>query len=249
MSEVRELVDELKDRFTAWRFRQRAEQNLAAYDPADTSTDVPEIEFIPLDPFQKTKPGMPRAFADLTAAWIATQCAPHIFAQGQQLLTRKQVTRVHARGARLTGTTRERHYDDQEILFQDGTLTASCTCRKRAAIAVPALPSANANNRNPLPEPTRTLACPHVVAVLLAYLQMPAPALLNPLQSGSVKRASGKLVCPVTRQPLSPTRTLFQCGHCGLCYSPEGWEFLRKEARGCCCNCQARNTVKEVVSS
>ena len=57
------------------------------------------------------------------------------------------------------------------------------------------------------------------------------------------------MVCPVTRQTLSPNRPLFQCEHCGLCYSPEGWDFLRKEARGVCCNCNARNTVKEVAGS
>lgn len=249
MSEVRELVDEIKDRITTWR-RSRSGQNPVAYDSTELNTDVPEIEFTPLDPFAPSKPGTPRAFADLTPAWIATQCAPHIFAQGQQLVTRKQVTRAVAHNGRLTGTTREQRYEDQEILFQDSSLVASCTCQKRtAAPAASPASSAGGSNSSPIQPPARTLSCAHVVAVLLAYLQAPPSVVLNSAPNRAASAASGKLVCPVTRQPLNPNRTMFQCSHCGLCYSPEGWDFLRKEARGCCCNCNARNTVKEAVNS
>ena len=205
---------------------------------------MPEIEFTPLDPFAPTRPGTPRAFTDLTPAWIATQCAPHIYAQGQQLVTRKQVTRAVAHGGRLTGTTREQRYEDQEIIFEDGAIAASCTCHKRAAASTAS--PASANNSSPIQADSRTLACSHVVAVLLAYLQAPTPVLANPVPIRASSAASVKLVCPITRQPLNPNRLLLQCSHCGLCYSPEGWDFLRKQSRGCCCNCNARNTVKEV---
>lgn len=241
VSEVRELVEELKDRFTAWRLRSRSEQHSSAPYPADANADVPGIEFIPLDPFQTPKPGNPRAFTDMTPAWIAAQCPPHIFAHGQQLVTRKQVARAVAHGGRLTGTTRERHYEDQEIRLAGGSVTAACTCQKRenglsAAITSPAA--------HPAHEATHVLPCRHVVAVLLTYLQTPASLAAPPKRSSST---ADKLVCPVTRQTLKPGRTLLQCAQCGLYYSPEGWEFLRKEARGHCCNCNARNTVKEVI--
>ena len=248
MSEVRELVDEIKDRLSAWRFRSRSGQNPVGYDSTESNTDTPEIEFTSIEPFQTAKPRTSlRAFADLTPAWIAAQCAPHIFAQGQQLVTRKQVTRAVAHGGRLTGTTREQHYEDQEIMLQDGVLTASCTCKKRTT-APSSTAASSPTGSSPIPLPARTLACSHVVAVLLAYLQSPPPVIANPAPSRAASAASIKLVCPITRQPLNPNRPMLQCSHCGLCYSPEGWAFLRKEARGRCCNCDARNTVKEVAS-
>jgi len=61
-------------------------------------------------------------------------------------------------------------------------------------------------------------------------------------------RAASQRICPVTRQPLTADRPMYQCRECGMSYSLEGWEFLRKTAKGQCCGCRSANTVLPAVT-
>lgn len=49
--------------------------------------------------------------------------------------------------------------------------------------------------------------------------------------------------CPVTRQRLDGSRPIYRCLSCGMCYSHEGWEFLRRADGGACCGCGERKSV------
>jgi hypothetical protein len=55
------------------------------------------------------------------------------------------------------------------------------------------------------------------------------------------------IICPITRQTLTPASNMYQCRQCGIYYSTEGWEFLRQTAKGQCCGCRGVNTVLPVV--
>src|SRR5579872_2226833 len=62
---------------------------------------------------------------------------------------------------------------------------------------------------------------------------------ITPASASSRALPSGERVwiCPVTRQSLTPGNGVWQCTQCKMPYSREGWEFLRKTARGRCCGC------------
>ena len=219
--------------------------------------ETPDIEFTMLDPL--TSSDMPpRSFAEVRLSWLATLCAPDIFAQGQQCYLAKRVTRVHAHGMRMTGTISEKRFEDQEILLQDGKLFATCTCEGAPALTVSTIPVQGdmipgtrlAQN----PDAGRTLRCRHVVAIMLAYLQTPIGSNSNGPErpSQTLEQAQAlkqeiqeKLVCPVTRQKLEPKQAFYQCSRCGMCYSTEGWEFLRTADKGRCCGCESRKTIKQ----
>lgn len=57
------------------------------------------------------------------------------------------------------------------------------------------------------------------------------------------KGTDQELVCPVTRAILKRGSRLYRCNSCNTTFSPEGWEFLRKNDRGRCCSCRLRGTV------
>ena len=251
LSEVYELFDELKDRYQSWRTQVRTRQEGPLVEPME---EAPDIEFTPLDP--NASPSLPsrRTFSDLSAAWIEAQCAAGVFAQGIACFRNRRVTRVHALGGRMTGTTREQRYEDQEILLRDGELFASCSCeRVSPAPNAPSSPSVgSAVTPAQPPDETPTLRCKHVVAVLLAYLQTNAnaPAADTPARPPvAAPDRSDKLICPVTRQPLEIGQPLFQCLQCGMNYSAEGWKFLQQADKGRCCGCESRNTVKPAVTA
>ncbi len=250
MSEIVELVDELKSRYVSWRARTRARDEAApafeeVYEPS------PDVEFTTLDPRTSDENVPLHDFADVSVAWIQTHSTGEAFAQGRKCYLDKQVTRVHAHGSRMTGTTRERGYCDQEITLRDGTLFANCSCAASRAPAAPLSPAPNnadpqAGKRADKQPDARTLACKHVVAILLAYI--------NPSETrGAINAPLPKtdrppLVCPITRQTLGPSRPLYQCDQCGTCFSTEGWKFLQDADKGRCCGCDTRNTIKVVVS-
>jgi hypothetical protein len=238
LSEVYELFDELKDRYHSWRLQVRSRREAPSVDQMEEASD---IEFMSLEPNAPPSVVSRRNFTGLSAAWIEAQCAPGVFTQGRSCYQNRCVTRIHALGARMTGTTREQRYEDQEILLRDGALFASCSCepvspstgapaasRPDSSSAGSAVPAAKA------PDVTPILRCRHVVAVLLAYLQ-------------NADRRD-KLMCPVTRQPLEIGQTLFQCRQCGMNYSAAGWKFLQKADKGRCCGCESRNTVKPAAN-
>lgn len=55
--------------------------------------------------------------------------------------------------------------------------------------------------------------------------------------------------CPITRHTLVPGQLLYQCQQCGLTFSKEGWQFLKKVDRGRCCGCHSRNTIRPFLFS
>ena len=252
MSEINELLDELKGRYLSWRRSGDAQGEASEFE--ETIEASPDIEFTPIDPHLSDDALPLRAFSALHPAWIQARCDGETFAQGLQCCLNGRVTRVHALNARMTGTVRGRRYYDQEILLRDGTLLASCSCEQAAPPALsPAEQTAASENGAKTNTPPRTLPCKHIVAVLLAYLRPFTETPLETLRAVDVSRRSPpipeKMVCPITRQPLDPARPLFQCEHCGMCYSPEGWKFLLKSDKGRCCGCECQNTVKVAASS
>ncbi len=70
---------------------------------------------------------------------------------------------------------------------------------------------------------------------------------LSPTADGTADIDPAPPVCPVTRQELEPGSRIYQCRVCGICYSPEGWQFLKQADRGQCCACRCRNTVLPMI--
>ncbi len=256
MSEIVELVDELKSRYQSWRARTRSRDEVA---PAleEVYEASPDVDFTTLDPRSSDENVPLHDFADVSVAWIQTHTTREVFAQGRKCYLDKQVTRVHAHGPRMTGTTKERGYCDQEITLRDGTLAAKCSCAASRAPATPlppVLPAPNDAGKQADKRPdeqsdkqpdARTLACKHVVAILLAYINPSETR--GAMDAPRPKTDRPPLVCPVTRQTLSPSRPLYQCEQCGTCFSAEGWKFLQDADKGRCCGCDTRNTIKSVV--
>ncbi len=193
MSDIQELLAELRERYENWRTRMRARNGDAQ---VEETPEIPGVEFVSLDPLAPPAPIPPRTFADIKLAWIATLCDPEVLAQGEQCARTRRVTRVHALGNRMTGTVQEMRYEDQEIFLQDGRLIASCTCDQTTRAGSKAanyseLRSEQQSDRQSeqLSERQsergtgsnvaqrensgtgRTLRCRHVVAILLAYIQ------------------------------------------------------------------------------
>ena len=243
LSEMNNLVGEIKDRYRSWRTRARSRDEAAPTLEKVYETS-PDVEFTALNPRSSSDEVPLHAFEDISVTWIQAHCTADVFGQGRKCYLDKQVTRVHAHGARMTGTTRERGYCDQEITLQNGVLSARCACETSPVPSAP-LPSASSAGVQSLP--ARTLACKHVVAILLAYLHPDeAPDALNTLNTLPSVVARPPLVCPVTRQTLDPARPLYQCEQCGTSFSAEGWKFLQDADKGRCCACDTRNTIKIV---
>lgn len=257
MSEIVELVDELKSRYLSWRARTRSRDEIA---PAlnEVYESSPDVEFTTLDPRTSDENVPLHDFADVSVAWIQTHTTREVFAQGRKCYLDKQVMRVHAHGPRMTGTTKERGYRDQEITLSDGTLAAKCSCVASRTPAASLPPAPNVPNeggqqadertdrRSDNQPDTRTLACKHVVAILLAYINPSETR--GAMDAPCPKAHRPPLVCPVTRQTLGPSRPLYQCEQCGTCFSAEGWKFLQDADKGRCCGCDTRNTIKVVES-
>lgn len=276
MSDIQELLAELRDRYENWRTRMRARNEPPQVEQV---LEIPGVEFVPLDPLASPAPIPPRTFADIKLAWIATLCDPDVLAQGEQCARTRRVTRVHALGNRMTGTVQETRYEDQEIFLQDGHLIASCTCdqttragskaanySERASERGSERLSERASERGVGWNVTerenssagRTLRCRHVVAILLAYIQQQSRELSVTTSTRSSNSTTGlppaasvakAVVCPVTRQPLVAGQPFYQCLQCGMAYSDAGWEFLRKTNKGRCCGCESRKTVQIVKPS
>ena len=242
MSEINSLVDELKDRYRSWQSRARS-RDAAAPLLDQVYETPPDVEFTALNPRSSGDEVPLHTFQDISVTWVQAHCAPGVFAQGRKCCLDKQVTRVHARGARMTGTTGERGYCDQEITLRDGVLSARCTCETASASVVSTAPAADPAGKL---SGARTLACKHVVAILLAYIHPDEAQNIPTAPAPVVDRPP--LVCPVTRQTLDAARSMYQCEQCGTCFSAEGWKFLQDADKGRCCACDTRHTVKIVVS-
>ena len=252
LSEVYELFDELKDRYHSWRRERTSRRQALVVEHMEEASD---IEFTSLEPNASLSVASRRTFAGLGAAWIESQCAPGVFAQGRACYQHQCVTRVHALGTRMTGTTRGKGYEDQEILLRDGMLFASCSCERAASsvdtpsVLPPKFSAGSSAVSLQSFEAAPSLRCCHVVAVLLAYLHdtVNASAVETPARpQNTPAEKRDKLICPVTRQTLEVGQPLFQCRQCGMNYSAEGWKFLQQADKGRCCGCESRNTVTPV---
>ena len=160
------------------------------------------------------------SFGELTEAWIKRQCDALTYDQARWYPRNQQVSLLDANPLRICALTNGRSTYRQEISLQDGQMVATCTCRA---------------GQNSAEAPDADKRCRHVIAALLTYykLQGPPPA----------PTTSTDCLCPVTRQPITKSRTIYQCRQCQTSYSPEGWEFLQQSDQGRCSTCHQRKTI------
>ncbi|HLK56972.1 MAG TPA: SWIM zinc finger family protein [Chthonomonadaceae bacterium] len=184
----------------------------------DESSASDAILFRPLDP-ASALPTTPSSFDDMTEAWIQRQCDALCFEQAHWYPRHRQVWFLEATSLRIRAMVQGRDTYRQELALQNGSLLANCNCR--GTQRDPKLPSGGKR-------------CRHVMAALLAYLALRGPQPEAPALD---------CICPITRQPITGDRTIYQCRRCNTSYSPEGWEFLQQADKGRCCSCHARDTI------
>ena len=196
-------------------------RDIAAPEPERELPDADEIVFQTLDPVAAPKVTLD-SFGELTEDWIARQCDALCFDQAHWYTKNKQVGLLEANPVRISALTQGRSAYRQDISLQEGQIAATCSCRV---------------GQNRTQPSVGAKYCRHVIAALLAYLD------LQGLKHKAAEAAALDCLCPITRRPLSNTRTIYQCRQCKTSYSPEGWSFLLEADKGRCCTCHQQKTI------
>lgn len=194
--------------------------------PPEELLDSPEhdqIEFVTLSP-NSDAPDQLRSFAQISEGWVRRHSESFVFDLATLLVRDYRVLLRMQQKHRIEATIEDSTSYPVEILLTPDGLSAHCACGR------------SQQNPSPTMRHADWLRCEHIVAVLLY-------ALSERTRENAVD-AEAPPLCPITRQRLTVDRRVYQCTKCQVCYSQEGWEFLRTEDHGRCCHCHSRKTIR-----